>query len=120
MLTLLCQIQVFLTVRQIGIFYSSLLKENASPIIPDNIPNQGQIYGIASPKIGTQGLIIENNIKIIPNNIKLIPCNCFFIKTSIISHLSIRHIEIYLSVINTALHGEPSAPDKFNGTAFKK
>ena len=31
-----------------------------------------------------------------------------------------RQIKIYLSVINTALHGEPSAPDKFNGTAFKK
>lgn len=29
--------------------------------------------------------------------------------------------EIYLSVsINIALHGEPSAPDKFSGAAFKK
>ena len=30
-------------------------------------------------------------------------------------------IRIYLSVsINTALHGEPSAPSKFSGAAFKK
>ena len=34
---------------------------------------------------------------------------------------SSRQIGIYLSVsINTALHGEPSAPAKFNGAAFKK
>ena len=30
-------------------------------------------------------------------------------------------LEIYLSAsINIALHGEPSAPDKFSGAAFKK
>ena len=35
--------------------------------------------------------------------------------------LSVRHIGVYLSVsINTALHGEPSAPAKFSGAAFKK
>ena len=34
---------------------------------------------------------------------------------------SIRQIGIYLSVsINTALHGEPSVPDKFSGAAFRK
>ena len=34
---------------------------------------------------------------------------------------SARQIGIYLSVsINTALHGEPSAPAKFSGAAFKK
>jgi len=34
---------------------------------------------------------------------------------------TIRHIGIYLSTaINTALHGEPSAPDKFSGAALKK
>jgi len=36
-------------------------------------------------------------------------------------HKSARQIGIYLSTaINTALHGEPSAPDKFSGAAFKK
>jgi len=34
---------------------------------------------------------------------------------------SVRPIGIYHeTVINMALHGEPSAPDKFNGAAFKK
>ena len=32
-----------------------------------------------------------------------------------------RQTGIYLSAaISTALHGEPSAPDRFNGAAFKK
>lgn len=34
---------------------------------------------------------------------------------------SVRQTGIYLSAaISTALHGEPSAPDRFNGAAFKK
>ena len=36
-------------------------------------------------------------------------------------HTSLHKISIHLSVaISTALHGEPSAPDRFNGAAFRK
>ena len=39
----------------------------------------------------------------------------------ILTCLTVLHIGIYHSKsINTALHGEPSAPDKFSGEAFKK
>lgn len=36
-------------------------------------------------------------------------------------HASLHKIRIHLSVaISTALHGEPSAPDRFRGAAFRK
>ena len=47
--------------------------------------------------------------------------NCALLKWRGICFSLAQQIGIYLSTaINTALHGEPSAPDKFSGAAFKK